>query len=243
MSIINIVIPMAGEGSRFKDAGYKKPKPFIDGKPMIIRVLDNLNCENARFIMIVREDHLDEEKEIMNEIENSRNVVFHPISHLTEGAACTVLHARQYINNEDPLIIANSDQVVDIRLQEYVDACLNHDIDGLIMTFTDHEKNKKWSFAKVDSKGLVTAVREKEPISDKATVGIYMFKRGLTYIDAAIDMIVMNERVNNEFYVAPVFNYAIKNGSRIGVYDIQFSSMHGLGTPEDLDKYISWRSK
>jgi dTDP-glucose pyrophosphorylase len=237
---INIIIPMAGAGSRFANAGYIKPKPFIDvsGQPMIMRVLKNLACENANYILIAKEEHLLKEKELFKEIENNYPVIFQPIGHLTEGAACTVLHVREYINNDEPMIIANSDQIVDIHFQDYVNDCLERDLDGSIMTFKDPEKSTKWSFAKTNSAGLVEEVREKIPISDLATVGIYMFRRGKDFVAAAVDMIVQNDRVNNEFYVCPVYNYAIKNGNRIGVYDILFDVMHGLGTPEDLNVYM-----
>ena len=241
MMNINIVIPMAGAGSRFAEAGFEKPKPFIDvsGDPMIIRVLENLTCENARYILIAREDHLIKEKQLVREIENNYPVVFHPIGHLTEGATCTVLHARKFINNNEPMIIANSDQIVDVNFQGYVNDCLDRDLDGSIMTFKDPEKNNKWSFARINSGGLVEEVREKVAISDLATVGIYMYRKGKYFVNAAIDMIVENERVNNEFYVCPVYNYAIRNDNRIGVYNIEFEFMHGLGTPEDLKLYLN----
>ena len=237
----NIVIPMAGAGSRFANAGYTKPKPFIDvkGKPMIVRVLENLSCKNAKYILIARDDHIHFERDLVNEIKKEYNVVFHPIGHLTEGAACTVLHAREYINNDEPMVIANSDQIVDINFQDYINDCLERDLDGSIMTFKDPDKNTKWSFARTSSAGLVEEVREKEPISDLATVGIYMYKSGIDYVNAAIDMFVQNDRVNNEFYVCPVYNYSIKSKKRIGVYDIPFDCMHGLGTPEDLNTYIN----
>lgn len=240
MKKVNIVIPMAGVGSRFADAGYIKPKPFIDvmGKSMIARVLENLYCENARYILIVRDEHIVRENELVKQIKQEFNVAFHLIDHLTEGAACTVLHARPLINNNDPMIIANSDQIVDITFQNYVDDCFDRDLDGSIMTFRDPEKNIKWSFVKTNSEGIVEEVREKEPISDIATVGIYMFRRGHEFVNAAIDMIVKNDRVNNEYYVCPVYNYAIKNTNRIGIYNIPYEAMHGIGTPEDLDSYI-----
>jgi dTDP-glucose pyrophosphorylase len=238
---INIVVPMAGAGSRFANAGYNEPKPFIDvmGKPMIGRILENLVCNNGRYILIPRQEHLHKVKELVTKIENEFNAVFHPIGHLTEGAVCTVLHARQFINNDEPLIIANSDQIVDIIFQDFVDDCMERDLDGSIMTFKDPEKNTKWSFARTDSSGLVVEVREKVPISNFATVGIYMFRRGRDYVNAAIDMIVNNDRVNNEFYVCPVYNYAIKEKNNIGVYEIPFEAMHGVGTPEDLNDYTA----
>ena len=241
----NIVIPMAGAGSRFAIAGYTKPKPFIDvlGKPMIVRVLENLTCKGARYILIARDEDLDQEKEQVKKIIADYPVVFHSIGHLTEGAACTVLHAREFINNDKPVIIANSDQIVDINFQDYVNDCLERSLDGSIMTFKDPEKDTKWSFARTNSDNLVEEVREKVPISDLATVGIYMFRRGRDYIEAAIDMIVQNDRVNHEFYVCPVYNYAINNGNSIGIYDIFFEAMHGLGTPEDLNLYIDLLKK
>ena len=237
---VNIVIPMAGAGSRFADAGYSKPKPFIDvmGKPMIVRILENLTYKDAQYILIAREEHMALESEVIRKIESEYNAIFHPIGHLTEGAACTVLHARSFINNDIPMIIANSDQIVDINFQDYVNDCLSRKLDGSIMTFKDPEKNTKWSFARIDSEGIVKEVREKIPISEMATVGIYMYSMGKDYIDASIDMIVKNDRVNNEFYVCPVYNYAITNNKKIGVYDIPFKTMHGLGTPDDLTLYV-----
>jgi len=237
---INIVIPMAGAGSRFLEAGYLKPKPFIDvlGKPMIIHILENLTYKDAQYILIAREEHMALESEVIRRIEGEYNAFFHPIGHLTEGAASTVLHARKYINNYDPLLIANSDQIVDIKFHEFIDDCLERKLDGSIMTFKDPEKNPKWSFAKTDSNGIVKEVREKVAISDTATVGIYMYTRGRDFVNATIDMIVMNDRVNNEFYVCPVYNYAINNNKSFGIYDIQFEAMHGLGTPDDLTRYI-----
>ena len=238
---INIVIPMAGEGSRFSNSGYNKPKPFIDvlGKPMIVRVLDNLKCNNSRFILIARKDHLVQEKNLVKKIKKAYNVEFLPIDHLTEGAACTVLHSRGFINNSNPLVIANSDQIIDINFQEYIDDCLSRQLDGSIMTFKDPHKSTKWSFAKTNSKGFVTEVKEKVAISDLATVGIYMFKEGNKFVDATIDMIVKNDRVNNEFYVCPVYNYSIMNNQKIGIYNIEYEQMHGIGTPEDLEIYVN----
>lgn len=240
--MINIVIPMAGEGSRFVKAGYDKPKPFIDvaGKPMIERVMENLQCENARYILIGRKEHLEREKELVQQIKERYNAVFIGIDRLTEGTACTVLYAREHINNEDVLLIANSDQLVDIRIQDFVDDCSNRNLDGSILTFTDKELNPKWSFAKIDKNSLVIEVQEKKAISGYATVGIYLFTKGKEFVNAAIDMIINNDRVNNEFYTCPVYNYVIANSGKIGIYNIEFSEMHGLGTPEDLEKYLTY---
>lgn len=240
MNAINIVIPMAGLGSRFASVGYEKPKPFIDvnGKPMIVRVLENLNYPNSNFILIARKEHLEREKLLVQQIKEEYNVTFLGIDKLTEGTACTVLHARKYINNDLPLLIANSDQIVDISISKFIDDCFERNLDGSILTFKDYELNPKWSFAKLDNNGLVIEVKEKEPISEFATVGIYLFNKGSEFVNSAIDMIIENDRVNNEFYTCPVYNYLIKNRAKIGIYNIEPSGMHGIGTPEDLALYL-----
>jgi dTDP-glucose pyrophosphorylase len=239
--MINIVIPMAGEGSRFIAAGYEKPKPFIDvnGKPMIEHVIENLKCENARYILIGREEHLQRESEIIKKIKNKYNAIFIGIDKLTEGTACTVLYARKYINNQQPLLIANSDQLVDINIQNFVNDSFTRSLDGSILTFVDVEQNPKWSFAKIGVDDLIVEVVEKKAISKYATVGIYLFNRGNIFVDAAIDMIVSNDRVNNEFYTCPVYNYSINNNNKFGIYNIKSEEMHGLGTPEDLNIYLN----
>ena len=238
---MNIVIPMAGEGSRFVKAGFLKPKPFIDvlGCPMIIRVIKNLYSPGARIYLLARKDHMEREKALVKQIEEQYDALFIPIDTLTEGTVCTVLHARQYINNTDSLLIANSDQLIDINIAEFINDCKNRKLDGSIMTFIDDERNPKWSFAKINENALVTEVKEKVAISKYATVGIYLFSKGYQFVDAAIDMIISNDRVNNEFYTCPTYNYAIRKGAKIGIYNITPSQMHGLGTPEDLSMYIS----
>jgi len=241
--MINIVIPMAGLGSRFSIAGFEKPKPFIDvnGKPMISRVLDNIGIKNAKFFLIAQKSHLEKESIIVNEIEKKYDANFIPIDGLTEGTACTVLHARKHINNDSPLIIANSDQIVDIDLSKFLMDCQNRKLDGSILCFEDPEKNPKWSFAKINNENLVTEVQEKNPISKFATVGIYLFSKGKYFINSSIDMIINNERVNNEFYTCPVYNYLINENKRIGIYNIKYNQMHGLGTPEDLNNYLNYK--
>lgn len=231
---------MAGLGSRFALAGYQKPKPFIDvnGKPMIARVIDNLYYPEAKYILIGRREHFEQEKELVAEIKANYNAEFIEIEKLTEGTACTVLFARKYINNDAPLLIANSDQLVDISIENYINDCLDKGMDGSILTFKDAELNPKWSFAKTDSNGLVTEVQEKKAISEFATVGIYFFSKGNDFVNHAIDMIINNDRVNNEFYTCPVYNYSIKDGKKIIIYNILQEQMHGLGTPEDLDIYL-----
>ncbi len=239
--MINIVVPMAGAGSRFSRAGFSKPKPFIDvnGKPMILRVLDNLYMPDAHFTLIARREHLVAESLIIQQIESAYPETFIGIDDLTEGTACTVLHSRKIINKNIPLLIANSDQIVDFSVQDFVDDCLRRELDGSILTFLDDQRDPKWSFARIGNDGLVLEVKEKEAISSHATVGIYLFRRGLDFVDGAIDMILSRDRVNNEYYTCPIYNYLVRKGLRIGCFDVPPHSMHGLGTPEDLEAFLN----
>ena len=197
--MINIVIPMAGAGSRFAKAGYKKPKPFIDvlGKPMICHVLDNLNIPDVKFILLTRFEHYNNEQKTVKWIKSNYKVEFVMIDKLTEGAACTVLHAHRLINNDTPLLIANSDQIVDMDISEYINDSKKRGLDGSVLCFEDNDK--KWSYAKLDKNRFITEIREKEVISKNATVGIYYFNKGRDFVENAIDMIVRKERANNEF--------------------------------------------
>ncbi len=238
--MINIVIPMAGAGSRFSQAGYSKPKPFIDvnGKPMIVRVLENLAYPQARYILIARKEHMEAEAELVRQIESQFNAIFIAIDALTEGTACTVLYARKYINTATPLLIANSDQIVDMRIADFINDCSARHLDGSILTFIDEKRDPKWSFARLNEGQLVIEVKEKKAISEFATVGIYYYTQGQDFVNACIDMFVRRDRVNNEYYSCPSYNYAIQEGRRIGIFNIALSAMHGIGTPEDLQSYL-----
>ncbi|CAO3363712.1 glycosyltransferase family 2 protein [Azospirillum palustre] len=236
-----ILIPMAGRGSRFADAGYDKPKPFIDvnGLTMIERVMDNLQVEGARYVLLPLDAHLKQEPAIADRLGQRPDITFCPITQVTEGTACTVLQARAAIDPHAPLLIANCDQLVDVDCSRFIEDCFSRGLDGSIMVFRDAERNPKWSFARLNEHGLVAEVREKVAISDLATVGIYFFARGGDFIRWATDMIVRNDRVNGEFYTCPVYNYGIQDGARIGVYEIAADAMHGLGTPTDLEAYLA----
>ena len=229
---------MAGAGSRFQKAGYTFPKPLIEvnNKPMIQVVVENLDFPDDNHIFICQEEHYKQYalKYLMNLIRPDSNIV--TINKMTEGAACTTLLAEKYIDSDEPLVIANSDQYVDwiYGSQDFIGDAVKRDLDGSIVTFK--ATHPKWSFAKVNEDGFVTEVAEKKPISDIATVGIYYWKKGSDYVKYAKQMIQKNIRTNNEFYVCPVFNEAVKDGQKIGTYNID--KMWGLGTPEDLNNFL-----
>ena len=235
--MLNIVVPMAGRGSRFAQAGYVMPKPLIDiyGHPMIEYVVKNIRpTREHRFIFICQQEHL-EKYDLANTLERiAPGCAVVTVDHITEGAACTVLLAEKYIDNDEPMMIANSDQYVDTDINEYLAAMGNHD--GLIMTMPAN--HPKWSYIRYDEQGFVTLVREKEVISDQATVGIYNYKRGADFVKYAKQMISKDIRVNGEFYVVPVYNEMVEAGMKL-VYKDVGAKMHGLGTPEDLDAFMA----
>jgi HAD superfamily hydrolase (TIGR01509 family) len=232
---MNVLIPMAGAGSRFQQAGYTFPKPLIDveGKPMIQVVVDNLNID-ATFIYVVQREHREKYNldTLLNLITPNCKIV--EVNGMTEGAACTTLLAKEYIDNDAPLVMANSDQFVEWDSNEFMYKMIEQKVDGGILSFT--ATHPKWSFAKVDECGYVTEVAEKNPISDIATVGVYYWAKGSDYVKYAEQMIHKNIRTNNEFYVCPVFNEAIGDGKKIKTFNIE--KMWGLGTPEDLKYYL-----
>jgi HAD superfamily hydrolase (TIGR01509 family) len=232
---MTILVPMAGAGSRFAKAGYTFPKPLIEvkGKPMIQVVVDNLNI-NAKFVYVVQKSHYEEFaiKEMLNFITPNCEIV--QVDGVTEGAACTTLLAKEFINNDHPLLIANSDQFMDWDSNDFMYSMIGDNVDGGILTFKS--THPKWSYVKIDDNGYVTEVAEKKPISDKATVGVYYFSRGSDYVKYAEIMINKNLRVNNEFYVCPVYTQFIEDKRKIKTYDVK--KMWGLGTPEDLNIFL-----
>jgi HAD superfamily hydrolase (TIGR01509 family) len=237
---MNVLIPMAGAGSRFATAGYTFPKPLIDvrNKPMIQTVVDNLNID-ARHIFIVQKEHYVKYnlKETLERISPDCKIV--QIDELTEGAACTTLLAKEYINDDEPLLIANSDQYVEWDSNEFMYSMVGDGVDGGMLTF--YSTHPKWSYAGLNDDGFVTEVVEKKPISDKATVGIYFWRRGKDYVKYAEQMIDKDLRVNGEFYVAPVYNEAISDGMKFKIFNTP--KMWGLGTPEDLNYFLEYQGK
>ena len=240
--MLNIVLPIAGRGSRFVAAGYDLPKPLIPvhGVPMIELVVQNVRPRVPhRFIFLALDEHLQHlgMRATLERAAPGCRIV--PVAQVTEGAACTVLLARDLIDSDDPLMLANSDQWVDIRIDDYLASMDEPYADGLIMTMEAHDP--KWSFVGLDAAGWVTRVVEKQVISAEATVGIYNFRRGRDFVCGADQMIAKDLRVNGEFYVAPVYNELLARGARVAIHNVgrDGAGMHGLGIPADLDRFLS----
>ena len=229
---MNVIIPAAGAGRRFKEAGYKNPKPLIDvlGKPMIQMVLESVvPSSSARVVVVVPAG--------FPETHGPPHEVFE-LDHVTDGAARTVLmaiHGKQ-MDPDAPLLVSNSDQILDLKVLDFLHEV--KDYDGGIVVFPCPDKNPKWSFAQIKD-GQIRQVAEKQPISTWATAGVYWWARTADFMRSATEMICRDERTNDEFYVAPTFNEMIRRGLMVAPYFIKASEMHGLGTPEDLGAYLN----
>lgn len=242
----NIVIPMAGKGSRFVQAGYKDPKPLIrlkDGLPMIRSVIGNVDL-NGHYVFLTLQEHIDKFNldrklpDMVKDYNQYKNMstahgTVVPVNVVTEGACCTVLLAQSVLDLEDELLIVNSDQLVDWDPEHFLEYMNFRKADAGILTFKASET--KWSYAKEEN-GVVSEVAEKNPISNNATVGIYWFKKAKYFVEGAKQMIEKNIRTNNEFYVCPVFNEVIANKLKVVAYPVK--RMHSLGTPEDLEIFL-----
>jgi NDP-sugar pyrophosphorylase family protein len=234
---MKILIPMAGEGSRFAKEGFTFPKPLIDvrGKPMIQKVVENLDFV-SEYIFLVRKKHIQEYTGLVDTLERITNGSYKivEVDSLTEGAACTALLAKEHINNDEDLLIANSDQFIEYQRQNFISLKEMTNVDAIVWTF--NAVHPKWSFVKTNARGYITEVAEKRPISDIATCGIYWYRRGSDFVKYAEQMIEKDIRVNNEFYIAPVYNELIQDKKSLIPFYVH--KMWGLGTPEDLRNFL-----
>lgn len=235
---MQILIPMAGEGSRFAKEGYQYPKPLIDvaGKPMIQRVVENLQFD-AKYIFLVRSEHLKKYNGLKNtlyQITNKKCSIIE-VDGLTDGAACTALLAKHLIDTDEDLLIANSDQIVDYEKNNFLFLKNVKFIDGIVFSF--NATHPKWSFVRVNSSGYIAEVAEKNPISNIATCGIYWYRRGRDFVECAESMIRHKLKTNNEYYIAPVYNELINKDKNVIPFFV--NKMNGIGTPEDLKTYLS----
>lgn len=224
---------MAGRGKRFLDMGYTTPKPLLmlDGKPMIQHVINTMQIPNSRFIFLIRKDHCKDYEldKKLKEIKPDAEIIV--IDKITEGAICTVLLAKKFFDNDDPVIVKDCDQIINWVPQNFFEFVQRNNADGAIINI--HTDRPNYSFSKVNNRGHITETAEKSVISNNGSVGIYYFGRGKDLIKYANMMIDKNIRVNNEFYTAPVYNQFIQDGKILLNYPV--AEMFQLGTPEEFE--------
>ena len=234
---INIVIPMAGAGSRFAVAGYDVPKPFIefDGKMMIEHVLSSFSELNANFILVLQEKFLSEQSSQTEILKKHFPVEIVTVPKLTMGAAVTALAAHRAINPDFDIIFADSDNIFNKKdVKNFISDIRTRNLSAALLTF--NSDNPCFSYAKIDDSGKLVETKEKEVISDHAICGMYYFKTLKDFKDAVIDLIVCNDLSKGEFYMSNVYNHLKKFTDKIGIFDIEHFDC--VGTPEQLERYI-----
>lgn len=235
--MIRIVVPMGGEGRQFVERGYTFPKPLVEiaGEPLIEIVVKNLTPSCAhQFVFVCKQDHVQNYAlgDVLALVAPGCRIV--TMMKPTAGALCSVLLGMEHLNHEDELLIANADQWIDTPIDSFLAVARASQWDGAIMTFPN--THPRWSYARVED-GLVVQVAEKQPISRNATAGLYYFRHGVDFVRGAERMLYKNASFSGEFYVAPVYNELILAGKRVGLFPIEASQMHGLGTPEEVERF------
>lgn len=230
----DVVMPMAGEGRRFKEAGYVLPKPLIDvgGRPMIAVATETLGMPEARHIYLAGSSHLRDwaTEPILRSL--AAAVEVHAVGRLTDGAARTVMLARELIDHDRPVVVANSDQWIGWDADAGLHTMVCKRWDAAALYFEAPDMDRKWSYAELDG-DMVTRTAEKDPISTHALCGVFMYRRGRDLIRSIDSMMERGQKVNDEWYVAPSLNFL---GGRIGAIRAE---MRGLGTPTDLMAFLS----
>jgi dTDP-glucose pyrophosphorylase len=240
MNTIQLVIPAAGKGLRFKEAGYKEEKPLIllRGIPLLLWVIFNFNLsEGDKLFVIVNKEFSVEEfcRKYLTNIKFAYEFVV--LDEYTDGAARTVSTIESKIDLGKPLIIANSDQFVLEGLNNFISKVRNLESSGLILTMKAF--GNKWSYVTFNESKLITNVREKEEISNEATVGIYAWKSADLFFNSFKEMLRVNDTTNSEFYVAPTYNYLITKNLKIefmNVGEVE-DNIIGLGVPLDFESF------
>jgi dTDP-glucose pyrophosphorylase len=239
---MNILIPMAGEGRRFKEGNYETPKPLIQifGKPMAINAIESLGLK-GQLIIVVQDNEIGYaiRDTILAEYPNTITCY---AKCLTEGPACSALLAKEYIDNDIPLVITNCDQILTWDAHAFDVFLKNIDYDGLIVTYTTEKPIN--SYARLDKLGLVSEIKEKEVISDISLNGIHCWAKGSYFVSSSESMVYNKEKsINGEYYIGPSYNSLIKDGKKIGIYHIPSCQHHAVGIPEDLNRYIEYANK
>ena len=237
--IPKIIIPMAGIGQRFKQAGYKTVKPFIsqNGKMMIELVLEQLSIPNAEFYLIIQKSFLKEYNEELSFLKNKFNIRYLEVDGLTEGAACTVLSAHKILNHEQPFLIADADNIFQLSdIIAFIEATQKQQLDASVVTLNSDFPG--YSYIKINDVGFATDVKEKVVISEYAIAGAYYFASGSTFVDYTIQQMIYGKKQVGEFYISNILKSYIQAGLKVGHHLIDPNHFDCLGTPEQYEEFI-----
>lgn len=235
--MINIVIPLAGKSSFFKEDEIIFPKPFTEicGKTMIEMLIENYQVfQEKQFIFILKEDdvrgfHLDEAIKVLAG-KDSKIII---IKEQTQGMACSALLALEWIDNDNPLIIANADQYFEINLNHVVSSFDNYKA-GVITFESIHPR---WAYVRLDNDLNVIEAVEKNPISKNAIAGFYYYRQGKDFVQAAQKMIEKDVHLNGQFFIAPTLNELILMDKSIGIYKVDKEFYHTFYSMEKIREY------
>lgn len=232
---MNVVIPMAGLGSRLPPETYGTIKPLIpiNGIPMIKLVVESLDLDGHHIFIYLNDQYSDHLEKVLHEIDKPTTLI--RIERLSRGPADTCLAAKELINNDDELVIANSDQITWWNSQQFINSARTTGLDGALVTYSSTSDRN--SFARVSQGGRVTEVREKMVISSIALSGIHYWRRGRDFVSSAETMIRNNQYEHGEFYVGPTYNLLIEAGRSIGIHHIAEFQHNSVGVPDDLERY------
>ena len=230
-------MPMAGLGKRFSTRGFIDPKPLIKilDKPIVEWSIETLGLK-GHYIFCCRKDHIENyalDKKLQNIMPNSTVI---SIDYQTQGTAQTVLEARKYIDNNEELVISDSDHYLIWDVKQFQHHIKNRSIDGCVMVFPNEQDSTALSYVKVNKNGYVIEAAEKIPISKIAVVGVHYFKKGSDFVFVADQMINQNLKHNNEFYVTPIYNLLVKQKKRITTFPV--TKMWALGNPDEVAIFL-----
>lgn len=233
-----IVILMAGNGSRFKEKGYTTDKPFIkvDNKTFLELTLESFHKNNS-FILVMKKEFLSLYKDEIKEVSKKYKIKIFTTDKMTAGAASTALFIWKQINNKKPVIFADVDNFyLEKAAQKFLDFSIVQKFDAAVSTF--NSSSAKFSYIKYKN-NLVLETKEKEVVSDQAISGLYFFKSGKKFIDYCISLHIYDQKTKNEFYLSNIYNLMIEKKEKIGWMNIETKNYISLGTPEQLEEYLN----